>query len=136
MIRHRFHRVTLPRARGLNRKRRHFFGPSEKRAVKRAMMRDCSRRCVYCGECLDLSVATIDHVYPLAHGGANAPGNLVVACAPCNRLKGDMLPHEFFFSFPQAGLNFLSYARAVHRALKRSARRAVSLALAAHPVAA
>lgn len=137
MIRHRFHhRVTLPRSRGMTRKRRPFFGPSEKRAVKRAMMRDCSRRCVYCGECLDLAVATIDHVYPLAHGGANAPGNLVVACAPCNRLKGDMLPHEFFFSFPQAGLNFLSYARVVHRALKRSARRAVSLALAAQPVAA
>ncbi len=120
----------------MTRKRRNFFRPPEKRAVKRAMMRDCCRRCVYCGDCLDLAVATIDHVYPLAHGGANSPGNLVVACGPCNRLKGDMLPHEFFFSYPNAGLNFLSYARVVHRALKRSARRAVSLALAAAPLAA
>ena len=75
--------------------------------------------------------ATIDHVYPLAKGGAHTPGNLVVACAPCNRLKGNLLPHEFFIRYPAAGLNFLLYARVVHRALKRNARRAVSLALAA-----
>jgi hypothetical protein len=31
---------------------------------------------------------------------------------------------------PWAGHNFILYARAVHRALKRSARRAVSLAYA------
>jgi hypothetical protein len=41
-----------------------------------------------------------------------------------------MLPHEFFHRFPAAGLNFLAYARVVHRALKRGARRAVSLAMA------
>ncbi len=42
-----------------------------------------------------------------------------------------MLPAEFFARFPWAGLNFVRYARAVHRALKRGAKRAVSLALAA-----
>ena len=63
--------------------------------------------------------------------GAHAPGNLVVACGPCNRMKADMLPHEFFVRYPAAGLNFLMYARVVHRALKRGARRAVSLAMAA-----
>jgi hypothetical protein len=42
-----------------------------------------------------------------------------------------MLPHEFFQRYPAAGLNFLAYARVVHRALKRGARRAVSLAMAA-----
>ncbi|HET7563528.1 MAG TPA: HNH endonuclease signature motif containing protein [Gemmatimonadaceae bacterium] len=99
--------------------------------MKRAMMRDCCRRCVYCGSLLELDLATIDHVHPLAKGGANVPGNLVVACGPCNRLKGDMLPQEFFIRYPSAGLNFLTYARVVHRALKRGARRAVSLALAA-----
>jgi 5-methylcytosine-specific restriction endonuclease McrA len=94
-------------------------------------MRDCCRRCVYCGSCLDMHLATIDHVYPRSHGGSTDPGNLVVACAPCNRMKGDMLPHEFFVRYPLAGLNFLTYARVVHRALKRNARRAVSLAFAA-----
>jgi 5-methylcytosine-specific restriction endonuclease McrA len=94
-------------------------------------MRDCGRRCVYCGHPLDPMEATLDHVYPLARGGTHVPGNLVAACAPCNRLKGDMLPHEFFARYPLAGANFVRYARAVHRALKRGARRAVSLALAA-----
>lgn len=102
-----------------------------KRALKHATMRDCGRRCVYCGTCLAIDVATLDHVYPLAHGGTSAPGNLVTACARCNRLKGDMLPVEFFARHPWAGANFVRYARAVHRALKRGARRAVSLAMAA-----
>jgi 5-methylcytosine-specific restriction endonuclease McrA len=94
-------------------------------------MRDCCRRCVYCGTALQLETATLDHVYPIARGGTSASGNLVTACAPCNRLKGDMLPVEFFARHPWAGANFVRYARAVHRALKRGARRAVSLAHAA-----
>jgi 5-methylcytosine-specific restriction endonuclease McrA len=107
------------------------FARDVKRALKRATMRDCGRRCVYCGHHLDAMAATLDHVYPVARGGAHAPGNIVAACAPCNRMKGDMLPHEFFARYPHAGANFVRYARAVHRALKRGARRAVSLALAA-----
>ncbi|MCC6931568.1 MAG: HNH endonuclease [Gemmatimonadaceae bacterium] len=102
-----------------------------KRALKHAAMRDCGRRCVYCADRLALEAATLDHVYPLARGGNHAPGNVVTACARCNRLKGDMLPHEFFARHPWAGANFVRYARAVHRALKRGARRAVSLAYAA-----
>ena len=102
----------------------------QKRAIKRAAMRDCGRRCVYCAAPLDFELATLDHVHPLAHGGAHVPGNVVSACPRCNRLKGDLLPTEFFGRYPWAGLNFLAYARAVHRALKRAARRAVSLAFA------
>jgi 5-methylcytosine-specific restriction endonuclease McrA len=132
MSQHRAHRIPLPRSpRRLQRKIRQIFRREQKRSLKRAAMRDCCRRCVYCGAFLDIDFATIDHVYPLAHGGAHAPGNLVVACGPCNRLKGDMLPLEFFLRYPSAGQNFLAYARAVHRALKRGAKRAVSLALAA-----
>ena len=93
-------------------------------------MRDCSRRCVYCGTALDFHTATLDHVYPLAHGGAHHPGNVVLACNRCNRLKSDKLPADFFAAYPWAGVNFMRYARAVHRALKRAARRAVSLAYA------
>ncbi len=102
-----------------------------KRALRAAALRDCGRRCVYCGNCLEPGEVTLDHVYPRAHGGANVSGNVVAACARCNRLKGDMLPHEFFLRHPWAGLNFVRYARAVHRTLKRNARRAVSLACAA-----
>lgn len=94
-------------------------------------MRDCGRRCVYCGTGLDFETATLDHVYPLAHGGAHQPGNVVLACTRCNHLKSDHLPYEFFSAYPWAGANFMRYARTVHRALKRAARRAVSLAYAA-----
>lgn len=93
-------------------------------------MRDCSRRCVYCARALELEIATLDHVYPVAKGGPHVPGNIVAACGGCNRLKGDLLPQEFFMRYPWAGTNFIHYARAVHRALKRVARRAVSLAYA------
>ena len=102
-----------------------------KRAMRKVALRDCGQRCVYCAVHLDQSTATLDHVVPLARGGAHDPGNLVVACAPCNRLKGDLQPYEFFARHSWAGANFVRYARSVHRALKRGARRAVSLAFAA-----
>lgn len=41
------------------------------------------------------------------------------------------MPNEFFARNPWAGANFVRYARTVHRGLKRGARRAVSLAMAA-----
>lgn len=102
-----------------------------KRAMRKVALRDCGQRCVYCATRLDQNTATLDHVVPLARGGAHDPGNLVVACGPCNRLKGDLLPYEFFARHAWAGANFVRYARSVHRALKRGARRAVSLAFAA-----
>jgi 5-methylcytosine-specific restriction endonuclease McrA len=86
---------------------------------------------VYCARPLALVNATLDHVHPVARGGSHVLGNLVAACERCNRMKGDMLPADFFARFPWAGLNFMRYARAVHRALKRGAKRAVSLAYAA-----
>ncbi len=125
------HRVTLPRVPHLPRRPRRAAPGPQKRSIKRAALRDCGRRCVYCAAPLDFDVATLDHVYPVAKGGAHVAGNLVAACARCNRLKGDMLPTEFFARYPWAGANFIIYARAVHRALKRCARRAVSLAYAA-----
>ena len=124
--------MSLPRLPRLGRgsRRSKVASGHQKRAIKYAAMRDCNRRCVYCAAPLDFDVATLDHVHPLAHGGAHVAGNLVLACARCNRLKGDLLPTEFFSRHPWAGLNFIAHARAVHRALKRCAKRAVSLAFA------
>ena len=128
------HRVALPRVPGgLTRRVRPTTVRTlvtAKRSMKRAAMRDCGQRCVYCGTCLELDSATLDHVYPVSKGGPHVLGNLVSACGGCNRMKGDMLPFEFFARHPWAGANFVRYARSVHRALKRGARRAVSLAYA------
>jgi 5-methylcytosine-specific restriction endonuclease McrA len=125
-----FHRSSLARTPHHGRRTQRLSPRVLKHAYKRAALRDCGRRCVYCAAPLDFAFATLDHVHPLSHGGPHTLGNLVVACGRCNRLKGDLLPHEFFGRYPWAGQNFLAYARAVHRALKRCARRAVSLAFA------
>jgi 5-methylcytosine-specific restriction endonuclease McrA len=125
------HHVALARApRGLSRHARRLDHQQHKHQVKRATIRDCGRRCVYCGTGLDLADATLDHVIPLSRGGSHEPGNLVTACQPCNQRKGALLPTEFFARYPMAGLNFMRFARAVHRPLKRGAKRAVSLAYA------
>ena len=125
-------RVFSPREpRGDSRFQRRRPARRHKRAIKRATMRDCGRRCVYCATPLAPDTATLDHVLPVSRGGGHAPGNLVIACAACNQLKGDALPLEFFAAHPWAGANFMRYARAVHRGLKRGARRIVSLAYAA-----
>lgn len=125
---HRFALARVPR--GVTRHNRRVLAENHKRHVKRATFRDCGRRCVYCGTTLGLEFATLDHVYPLSRGGTHDPGNLVAACERCNQLKGAMLPVEFFARHPWAGANFMRFARAVHRTLKRGARRAVSLAFA------
>lgn len=45
-------------------------------------------RCRYCGHTADDGVKLhVDHVVPTALGGTDDPGNLVAACADCNRGK-------------------------------------------------
>lgn len=41
---------------------------------------------------------TIDHLVPKAHGGKNRYDNIVLACATCNRRKGDQHWATYFFS--------------------------------------
>ncbi|WP_083411279.1 HNH endonuclease signature motif containing protein [Arthrobacter sp. UCD-GKA] len=41
--------------------------------------------CAYCGT----PVEHVDHIHPLARGGADAPENMQWACAPCNLSKHD-----------------------------------------------
>jgi len=41
--------------------------------------------CIYCGATTNLS---LDHIVPLARGGAHSEENLVVACRRCNSSKG------------------------------------------------
>lgn len=36
----------------------------------------------------EISIATIDHLRPLAHGGDSGRDNLVAACHSCNRKRG------------------------------------------------
>ena len=48
--------------------------------------------CAYCGGAS--GPFEIDHVFPWSRGGDHHPGNLTVACRPCNRAKGARTPQE------------------------------------------
>jgi 5-methylcytosine-specific restriction endonuclease McrA len=51
--------------------------------------------CAYCGRLVKL---TIDHVVPIAKGGAHDPSNVVGACLPCNQSKSTRSLDEFLNS--------------------------------------
>jgi 5-methylcytosine-specific restriction endonuclease McrA len=45
--------------------------------------------CAYCGDKLEKSKCTLDHVVPTSHGGKTTFENTVCACGPCNANKGN-----------------------------------------------
>ncbi len=51
-------------------------------------------QCRYCGWEGSSAQLTIDHVMPRSRGGQTTWENVVAACAPCNRSKGDRTPEE------------------------------------------
>ncbi|RME49013.1 MAG: HNH endonuclease [Chloroflexi bacterium] len=50
--------------------------------------------CQYCGAQPGKSELTIDHVLPRSRGGDHSWENVVTACGPCNRRKGNRTPAE------------------------------------------
>jgi hypothetical protein len=46
-------------------------------------------KCVYCGACAPEAVLVVDHIDPVAKGGANEIVNYATACQPCNAGKSD-----------------------------------------------
>jgi 5-methylcytosine-specific restriction endonuclease McrA len=50
--------------------------------------------CQYCGAQPGRANLTIDHVLPRSRGGETRWDNVVTACGPCNRRKGNRLPEE------------------------------------------
>jgi 5-methylcytosine-specific restriction endonuclease McrA len=50
--------------------------------------------CQYCGTQPGRALLTIDHVIPRSRGGTTCWENVVTACGPCNRRKGDRTPDE------------------------------------------
>lgn len=51
--------------------------------------------CAYCGRHRNIKYMTVDHIIPLSKGGTDDISNLQCTCKMCNRLKDNMLPHEF-----------------------------------------
>ena len=65
--------------------------PHKRKITRRAVFARDDWTCQYCGTRATL---TVDHVIPRSKGGLSTWENIVAACAPCNRRKGDRLPHQ------------------------------------------
>lgn len=51
-------------------------------------------RCQYCLLPITIGEATFDHIVPRSRGGRTSWENVVIACRPCNQVKGDRAPEE------------------------------------------
>lgn len=60
-------------------------------AVDAAIRQVAQHRCGYCLHPQELvpDILQIEHLIPLSKGGTSDPSNLWLACARCNRYKGD-----------------------------------------------
>ena len=58
----------------------------------RALVERYEGKCAYRGEVRPLEA---DHRTPLSRGGSNSIGNILPACGPCNREKGQLTEDEF-----------------------------------------
>ncbi len=50
--------------------------------------------CHYCGRKVGADALTMDHVVPVSRGGTSTRGNVVPACAACNKTKKYLTPAE------------------------------------------
>ena len=63
----------------------------KRKITRRAVFARDGWACQYCGSRSNL---TVDHLIPRSKGGSSNWENIVASCAPCNRRKGDRLPHQ------------------------------------------
>jgi 5-methylcytosine-specific restriction endonuclease McrA len=76
---------------------RHFTLPVSRRTV---LARD-HYTCQYCADQPGKAHLTIDHVLPRSRGGGTTWENVVTACGPCNRRKGNRTPEEAHMPLPR-----------------------------------
>jgi len=63
-----------------------------RKITRKAVLARDAYTCQYCGH--EASGLTVDHVIPRSRGGQSVWENIVAACAPCNRKKGNRMPRE------------------------------------------
>jgi len=76
--------------------------------MRREVMAKFGGRCAYCGRS---RAHTVDHVRPLARGGAEWPDNLVPACSGCNNAKANMTLEEFREVLFRSRFNIMPYKK-------------------------
>jgi 5-methylcytosine-specific restriction endonuclease McrA len=75
--------------------------------VREYLLAKFGRACVYCG--ITGVPLNIDHVHPRSRGGSDRVCNLVLACIPCNQVKGSRDVREFA---PKRAADILKRAKA------------------------
>lgn len=63
--------------------------------VREYLLEKFHRTCVYCGK--KEVPLQVEHIVPKSRGGSDRVSNLTLACAPCNRKKGNKTAQEFGF---------------------------------------
>jgi 5-methylcytosine-specific restriction endonuclease McrA len=63
-----------------------------RKITRKAVLARDAYRCQYCGR--ESAGMTVDHVIPRSKGGLSVWENIVASCAPCNRKKGNLTPHQ------------------------------------------
>jgi len=98
------------------------------RSLRRKIAIAAQHRCGYCQTEQRISGAQmhVDHIIPLARGGASDESNLWLACAWCNSFKGDAThavdpetdqPAHFSIPVRNVGPNILGGATILHASL-------------------
>lgn len=71
------------------------LAPGEIRATDiHEKLNEQDEKCYYCAVALE-GTYEVDHYIPLSRGGSNGGSNIVIACRPCNRMKGSKMPDVF-----------------------------------------
>ena len=63
--------------------------------VREMMYHAAEGRCALCGRKILYNAISLDHIIPLAMGGADDISNIQVTCRECNLFKGSILPDSF-----------------------------------------
>ncbi len=64
-------------------------GPLYRTNLRAAILHHDNHKCVYCNRSGKRQRLELDHVVPRSHGGTDPYDNLVAACRPCNRQRGN-----------------------------------------------
>lgn len=79
-------------------KRSRHDGTVTSEMIKKKMRVD---KCPVCGKPMDDRSKVLDHIHPLAKGGAHSSSNLICICRKCNQQKRDKSLDEFIASLPK-----------------------------------